>query len=211
MENQGVNGVNGVNEVNGVNGENEGNEVNGVDNTQTSVETPQINPDNHDLILGKFKSIEDLASAYKNIQSQQGQQSKEIGELRKKAEMLDNIQKQQVEFSEAYTKAKEYLNNYFPKYNKDEYFKNSDFNSLYQEAFNAMGTGLDTDRFVSMLDKYVSSRINLYEKAKSAKNENETAKSNMQFSKSSKESKPALPKLDSIPENEIDKIVAKYI
>jgi len=170
----------------------------------------QTDSDN-DTILGKFKSIDDLANAYKNIQSQHGQQSKELGELRKKAEILDKMQQQQIESNENFKKAKDYFSQVVPKYDKDEYFKNSDFNDLYKEAFKALGTNLDTDKFVSLVDKYVSSRITQYEKSQAAKSETENAKSHMQFSKSSKANKASLPKFESIPDNKMDEVLAKYI
>lgn len=184
-----------------------------VDTVETNTETQNVsNNQNNSKILGKFKSIEDLAAAYKNMESQQGQQSKELGELRKKAELLDSLSNQIAERSKNAKAAQDYLSQVLPKYQKDEYFNNTEFNSLYTEAFRALGPNLDTDKFVSLLDKYVESRISMSEKAKAAKNENENAKSQMQFSSSdAKSSSKAVTKLDMLTPQQIDEYIAKHI
>ncbi len=187
------------------------------DNTQLnsqeqSQDNTALNNDNTELIMGKFKSVDDLSNAYKNIEAKHGQQSKELGELRKKAEILDKIQKQVSDFQENNKALKEYISKNASKYDKDEYFKNPEFSNLYKEALTALGTNLDTDKFVSLLDSYVKSRISMYEKSQSAKSETENSKSQMQFSDSSPKaaSKP-IPKLDTLDDAEIDEVIAKYI
>ncbi len=172
----------------------------------------ETNQNDSNLIMGKFKSVEDLSNAYKNMESLQGQQSKEIGELRKKAQIFDEVQKKINENNQNYQEAKEYFEKNVPKYDNDDYFKNPEFSNLYKEAFLALGTKLDTDKFVSLVDNYVKSRISLYEKAKSAKSETENAKSSMQFSDSpAKTSSKTLPKLDGLSPEKIDEVVARYI
>lgn len=167
---------------------------------------------NSDMILGKFKSVEDLTAAYKNMELQQGQQSKELGELRKKAELLENMQKESIEKDKTLKAAKEYFDKVIPKYQKNEYFKNPEFKELYAEAFNALGTNLDADKFVSLLDNYVAARIKMSEKAKAAKNENDNITSQMQFSNSAaKNSTKSMPKIDSLTPEQIDAYVAEHI
>lgn len=185
---------------------------NNTDVSQTQVSQQGQNSENSELILGKFKSVEDLTNAYKNMESQHGQQSKEIGELRKKAEMLDGLQKNFNKQVELFSGAKEYVTNIVNKYDKEQYFKNPEFNKLYQEAFTALGTNLDTDKFVTLLDNYVESRIGLHEKEQSAKSETENAKSQMQFSDSAiKKDTKALPKVQTMTPEMVDAFVAKYI
>ena len=185
---------------------------NNTDVSQTQVSQQGQNSENSELILGKFKSVEDLTNAYKNMESQHGQQSKEIGELRKKAEMLDGLQKKFNKQVELFSGAKEYVTNIVNKYDKEQYFKNPEFNKLYQEAFTALGTNLDTDKFVTLLDNYVESRIGLHEKEQSAKSETENAKSQMQFSDSAiKKETKALPKVQTMTPEMVDAFVAKYI
>ena len=43
------------------------------------------------LILGKFKSVEDLSKAYQELEKHQGVQSEELGSLRQNSAMLNNI------------------------------------------------------------------------------------------------------------------------
>ena len=186
------------------------------DNTQAAPQEQTQNNaagnENSELIMGKFKSVDDLSNAYKNMETKHGQQSKELGELRKKAEILDKIQKQVSDFQENNKAIKEYIDKNAEKYNKDEYLKNPEFNNLYKEALMALGTNLDTDKFVSLLDSYVNSRISMYEKNQSAKSETENSKSQMQFSDSSpKAASKAIPKLDTLDDAQIDEVIAKYI
>lgn len=177
-----------------------------VQNTQNTENT------NQNLILGKFKDVDELTNAYKNIQTQHGQQSKELGELRKKNQMYEEFQKNFQENIDRYNSANEYLKNVVSQYNKEEYFQNPEFSTLYQEAFNTLGTKLDTQKFIGLLDKFAQARINLHEKSKLAKSENESIKNQMQFSKSDSKFAPShLPKIDSLSDAEIDAFVAKYI
>ena len=46
-----------------------------------------------ELILGKFKSVEDLAKAYEELQRHQGQNSEELGTLRKELNLFNNLKK----------------------------------------------------------------------------------------------------------------------
>ena len=48
-----------------------------------SLETQKIEDPSQELILGKFKSVEDLVKAYEELQKRQGQSSEELGNLRK--------------------------------------------------------------------------------------------------------------------------------
>jgi len=139
------------------------------------------NPENN-LILGKFKSQDELAKAYLEIQKQQGYQSNEIGELRKKARLVDDIQKQSQLFHERRSNAINYLDNAVHKYDHDNYFKNESFNSLFSEAFKLLGPQLDIDKFIPLLDNYVNSRIALNNKLNSAISENNTITDKMNFS-----------------------------
>ena len=46
-----------------------------------------------ELILGKFKSVEDLTKAYKELEKFQGTQSEELGLLRQKATLSEDLTK----------------------------------------------------------------------------------------------------------------------
>ncbi len=167
---------------------------------------------NNNMILGKFKSVDDLANAYKNMESHFGQQSKEIGELRGKAQMLDNFLKNNEQKEKMSKVVKDYLENALGKYKKDEYFNSSEFTDLFKEAFMMIGPNLDIDKFVSMLDKYTAARISLNDKQKAAQKETENAKSQMQFSDSAtKKNQESVLNLDKLTPEEIDAYVAKHI
>ena len=56
-------------------------------------------------------------------------------------------------------KKREYLAHNLAKYDTEDYFGNDSFKELYTEAFNSLGTNLDTAKFISLLDNYVNSRI----------------------------------------------------
>ena len=186
------------------------------DNTQAApqeqIQDNTTGNENSELIMGKFKSVDDLSNAYKNMETKHGQQSKELGELRKKAKIFDDMQKALQSNREKNKSLEDYINKTVPKYDKEEYFKNAEFSNLYKEALMALGTNLDTDKFVSLLDSYVNSRISMYEKSQSAKSETENSKSQMQFSDSSpKAASKAIPKLDTLDDAQIDEVIAKYI
>lgn len=224
---------------------------------------------NNDLILGKFKTQDDLIKAYTSLEQNQGKKAKEFAELKQKAELVDSLQKQQQEIAELYgfenvealksyqnqkkvdkdlanfvadsyakhlnqceypdemkalllqykqnpdsdllatiknefpidvieqvavdingykgqldnirhqaleqqeiERAGEYLRENIAKYDDERYFKNASFQEIYTELFKAFGTDLNTDYTIQQIEKYVQSRINQYEKAKTMKKEN---------------------------------------
>lgn len=172
----------------------------------------QVQGENNNMLLGKFKSVDALTNAYKNMESHLGQQSKEIGVLREKAQMLDNFLKNNEQKEKMSKVVKDYLENALGKYKKDEYFNNSEFTDLFKEAFMMIGPNLDIDKFVSMLDKYTAARISLNDKQKAAQKETENAKSQMQFSDSAtKKNQESVLNLDKLTPEEIDAYVAKHI
>lgn len=172
----------------------------------------QVQGENNNMLLGKFKSVDALTNAYKNMESHLGQQSKEIGALREKAQMLDNFLKNNEQKEKMSKVVKDYLENALGKYKKDEYFNNSEFTDLFKEAFMMIGPNLDIDKFVSMLDKYTATRISLNDKQKAAQKETENAKSQMQFSDSAtKKNQESVLNLDKLTPEEIDAYVAKHI
>lgn len=170
------------------------------------------NKDIDDMLLGKFKSVNDLANAYKNMESHLGQQTKELGELREQAKFFDTLKKYKAEWEEKSKSAQDFLTNVVKKYEKDEYFKNQEFTNMFKEAFKLIGTNLDVDKFVSLIDKYALARISMNDKQKAAKKETENAKSQMQFlTSSANKNTEFAPNLDALTPQQIDEYVAKYI
>lgn len=182
-------------------------EKNGLEENE-AVEQQQEVPE---LILGKFKTIEDLKTAYQNLQKQQGEQSVELGELRKLKQYLQQIAEKKQEEDARQSAKEEYINSYLAKYDNENYFQNDAFKKLYSAAFDALGTDLDTDGFVQKLEEYVLSRILLKEQLKNAQDENKNATDSLNFSKG--ETKPNEKKLrfQDIPQNELEKYIAKYV
>lgn len=291
---------------------------NDVPESQEPDNSTETNSEN-DLILGKFKDVDDLANAYQNIQSQQGQQAKELGDLRRKAQEYESFEEQKQLFeaqkeefarmlgfsssqelatSQAYNQyesdlarftaneyakylgstasdelknliltysntvnpyqrkslleqieyefspdivkqvdrqvqkfkaqieaqqnqaqfeslkkdAQAYLENVFQKYDTPEYFKNDKFYSLYSEAFKALGTNLDTNEFINLLESYVQSRIDNHSKNIKAKVENDNATDalNPELNKLTADKTSSKSLLD-MDEDELAKAVSKYI
>lgn len=164
-----------------------------------------------ELILGKFKSVDELSKAYEELQKHQGTQSQELGTLRQHSAMLNNINELWNREKEIQN-AREKLTGISEKYNKPEYFQDPSFREIYKEAFVALGEKLDTDRFINLLENYVSSRIFAKEKASSAKNETENAIGTMTFSKNNSSSlTPPKKRLDQMTPKEVDELLERLI
>ncbi len=174
-------------------------------------EVVEQQPEEPELILGKFKTIEDLKTAYQNLQKQQGEQSVELGELRKLKQYLQQIAEKKQQEDELQSAKEEYVNNYLAKYDNENYFQNDAFKNLYSAAFEALGTDLDTDGFVQKLEEYVLSRILLKEQLKNAQDENKSATDSLNFSKGEAKSNDKKLRFQDIPQNELEKYIAKYV
>jgi len=77
------------------------------DNSEIEQDDKPDNEDNADgnkenLILGKFKTHDDLIKAYSSLEQAQGKKAQELAELKAKAELVDSLQKQQQEIAELY-------------------------------------------------------------------------------------------------------------
>ena len=111
-----------------------------------------------ELILGKFKSVEELSKAYEELQKHQGKCSEELGSLRKElanfndcknlAESLENYRNA---ITSVVARDKEL-------YDTPEYLQNPIFKEIYSEALMTYGDNLDTDRLIGLLEKYVENR-----------------------------------------------------
>jgi len=183
------------------------------ENQKTETDKKDENPTDNksDLILGKFKTYEDLKTAYQNLQKQQGEQSVELGNLRKLKQVLQEVVTKQKEEEAKELAKQEYMNNYFAKYDNENYFQNDAFKNLYSEAFQALGTDLDTDLFVQKLEDYVISRIMLKEQLKNAQDENKSATDSLSFSKGETKKSDKKLRFQDIPPEELDKYIAKYV
>lgn len=185
-----------------------GSEVYGSENNGQSGNTDP----NSELILGKFKSVEELAKAYDALQKKQGENSEELGNLRKQAseynslnEAFEQVQAMQKEFESLINQDRE-------KYNTSEYFQDSSFREIYKEALMALKGNLDTDKFVSLLESYVESRIASNEKKNSAIKETEQILDSMTYEKNPRNSlTPPQKSFDEMTPKEIDELLERLI
>ena len=165
-----------------------------------------------DLILGKFKSVEDLTKAYEELQRYQGICSEELGELRKNT-LAINQAKENLALLDKYRQGFETrIRQDQEKYSGPEYFQDPSFREMYGEVFKVFGENLDTDRFVNLLEGYVASRILANEKKKAAKDETEQVLNSMSYNKNSKSSyTPPKKRFDEMTQKEIDELLERLI
>ena len=178
-----------------------------------SIEVEEISVDpSDDLILGKFKSVDELKKAYQELQKHQGHSSEELGTLRKEMANLNGIKDQmnfynskQKEFFEVIQRDKE-------KYSSKGYFEDPTFKEIYKEALCVYGANLDTDRMIELLESYVETRIQANEKRKVAEKETQKALDSMTYTDGSKATfTPPKKRFDEMTEKEIDELLDRLI
>lgn len=164
-----------------------------------------------ELLLGKFKSVDDLTRAYQELEKHQGFQSQELGQLREKDATLKNIT-QLWATEEQIRNEKDALMQASQKYNKPEYFQNPAFREIYKAAYLALGHNLDAERFIDLIENYVASRFYAKEREKAAQSETDKAISSMTFSKNNTSSlKPPSKRLDEMTPKEVDELLERLI
>ncbi len=165
--------------------------------------------DSSNLILGKFKTADDLSEAYKQLEKLQGNQSSELGMLREKVASMNANNATFKALESIYANRKE-IQETAKKYS--EYFSDPSFKQIYFEAFKAFGTDLDVDRLVNLVESYASSRIFAYEKSKSANAETQQAISGMRFDKNDKTvNTPVRKSIQQMSPKELDEMLDKLI
>ena len=164
------------------------------------------------LILGKFKSVQELEKAYEELQKYQGRSSEELGSMRKELSNLgdfknlcDFYQTMQNEYLEIIERDK-------AKYSAPEYFQDPTFREIYKEALLTFGSNLDTDRMINLLDTYVEARIKANDKKKSAQSETQNVLDSMTYFKNPKSTiTPPKKRLDEMTEQEVDELLERLI
>ena len=163
------------------------------------------------LILGKFKTQDDLIKAYQDLEKLQGNQSAELGELRQNSGIWKNISGA-LQDRMFVLESKDKLEEIAKKYNKPEYFQDPSFRSLFSEAYRVMKDDLDVDYMIEMLEGYVSGRISAYERAKSAEAETNKALGGVKFDENKKSSiSTPTKRLDEMTKAEIDKLLDEML
>lgn len=179
------------------------------DNSETQIQNEGQASAPSDLILGKFKSVEDLEKAYKELEKHRGLQSEELGALRQNAAMLHDITlawDRERDVREAETELKEAVEKY------GTYFQDPSFKQMYKEAYLALGKNLDAGKFINLIEGYVASRIFAHEKEMAAKSETQKVLDSMNFSKNEKSSiTPPVKRLDEMTPGEVDELLERLI
>lgn len=167
--------------------------------------------DPSNLILGKFKSVDDLSKAYQEMEKYQGIRSKELGNLRQNTAMLHNIVNAWDVQAMVENGAQE-LQATAERYNTPQYFQNPAFKQMYKEAYLALGKNLDSEKFINLLEGYVASRIFAHEKSQAAKSETQKVIDSMTYSKNNSTSlTPPKKRLDEMTPKEVDELLERLI
>ncbi|MCD8378168.1 MAG: hypothetical protein LUB59_05195 [Candidatus Gastranaerophilales bacterium] len=156
------------------------------------VDNPQID----------YNTLQQLAA----LQAQQNQNNQVIN-----PQMNNYNQQTNQTDNNAETMRNAYLLKQIESYNSDKYFRNPEFKDLYSAAFDALGTNLNTEMFISLLDKYVDSRIAAYDTAKSLENENDCMTDKMAFQSGVSKQKEKKLRMQDIPPEQLEQYIAKYI
>ena len=173
----------------------------------TEAEDKSLNPST--LILGKFKSTEDLTEAYRQLEKLQGNQSSELGMLREKVASMDKTDEVLNLFKSIYEN-RTVIQESARKY--PEYFADPSFKQIYTEAYRVLGADLDVDKLVNLIESYASARIFAHEKSKLAKAETDRATHGMTFDKNDKNvSAPVRKSIQQMSPKELDEMLEKLI
>ena len=165
-----------------------------------------------ELILGKFKSVDDLSKAYEELQKHQGKTSAELGNLRRELSDFDGLKSMAKQINEYSAVLNDAISRDKELYNTPEYFQNPIFREMYSEGQIAYRGNLDTDRMVSLLEKYVESRIQAYEKSKEAQSETQQVLDSMSYSQNLKNTfTPPKKTLDEMSDDEFKASLRKLI
>jgi len=166
-------------------------------------------PEPSTLILGKFKSTEDLTEAYKQLEKLQGNQSSELGMLREKVASMNN-NNEILKLFESVIENKQIIQESARKY--PEYFSDPSFKQIYTEAYRAFGADLDVDRLVNLMESYVSARIFAHEKSKALEAETQQVRNGMKFDKNDKSViAPVKKSIQQMTPKELDEMLDKLI
>ena len=178
-----------------------------------SIEIGEISVDpSEDLILGKFKSVDELKKAYQELQKHQGHSSEELGTLRKEMANLNGFKDQMNFYSSKQKEFFEVIQRDKEKYSSKGYFEDPIFKEIYKEALCVYGANLDTDRMIELLESYVETRIQANEKRKVAEKETQKALDSMTYTDGSKATfTPPKKRFDEMTEKEIDELLDRLI
>lgn len=177
-----------------------------------SLETEISIDPQEELILGKFKSVEELAKAYEELQKHQGHSSEELGNLRKEISSINDFRAKMDFFNAMQNEYLEVIQRDKAKYNSPEYFQDPTFKEIYKEALLVYGANLDTERMVDLIETYVAKRIQSNEKKKLADNETQKVLDSMNYAKNPKDKfTPPKKSFDEMTPQEVDELLDRLI
>lgn len=177
-----------------------------------SIELEESLDPSDDLILGKFKSVDELIKAYQELQKHQGHSSEELGSLRKEMANLNGFKKQMDLYNSMQKEYFDVIQRDKEKYLSKGYFEEPTFKEIYKEVLGVFGANLDTDRMIELLDNYVQTRIQANEKRKVAEKETQKALDSMTYADGSKATfTPPKKRFDEMTEKEIDELLDRLI
>ena len=175
----------------------------------TQKESQDNSQEPESLILGKFKSAEDLTKAYQQLEKLQGNQSSELGMLREQVASM-NTNNEMLKLLESVYQSQSLIQDAAKKY--PDYFADPSFKQIYTEAFKAIGADLDIDKLVSLVESYASARIYAHEKSKAASAETQQAIGGMKFDKNDKNiSTPVKKSIQQMTPKELDELLDRLI
>lgn len=128
-----------------------------------------------------------------------------------KEEFLDMLLQQQRNSQRELDEKRVYLEEILPKFDSDDYLGNKEFKKLFTEAFKALGTKLDSDMFLDLVEKYVGSRISAKELAKTLSDETTNITDSLAFENGNSKKMDKKLRMQDIPEDELENYIAKYI
>lgn len=166
----------------------------------------------NELILGKFKNVEELSKAYQELQRHQGNCSEELGSLRKELSSMQSLKQTFEQYNNMQNDLLNVINRDKAKYTAPEYFQDPTFREIYREALLTFGTNLDTERLIGLLDSYANARIFANDKKKAAMNETQKVLDSMTYEEKSKTTFTTPKKrFDEMNEKEIDDLLERLI
>jgi len=188
------------------------NQADNSENSKTQSNLSKVEDKSSDpstLILGKFKSTEDLTEAYKQLEKLQGNQSSELGMLRERMAAFNLNDEALNAFKNVYEN-REIIRDAVQKY--PEYFADPSFKQIYTEAYKALGNDLDVDRLVNLIESYTSARIFAHEKSKAAEVETQKTIHGMKFDKNDKiVTTPVRKSIQQMTSKELDEMLDRLI
>lgn len=181
--------------------------------TSKSVENCEVNENDNIQISDNDTVGSDIESDNVDCESVAGTNIDDTksAEVENIISLLSEIASKKQELENELIDKKEYLNSNLMKYDSENYFQNESFKNLYKEAFNALGTKLDTDKFVKLVDDYVESRIEASNRKQIANKENDDLTDSMNFSGGETKKQERVLRMQDIPDDELEKYIAKYV